>query len=84
MPWKNPTFSRQAQAAVLNDISVHVKAPPLLQSFAKELAKGDRLACLPQIIDIFQGLSFMKKGDKKVMVTTAHPLTLTQKKQAER
>ncbi len=74
----NPILSRNEQAAALAKIYAEMKAPEIVQSFAKLLMKAQRLALVSKISNIYQSLIFQEKGEQAVDVISAHPLTLSQ------
>jgi F-type H+-transporting ATPase subunit delta len=74
----NPTISHEEQAAALVEICVQMKAPSLFHSFVTQLVKARRIPYLSKIDEIYQDLVFQEKGEQKVEVISAYPLTTPQ------
>lgn len=74
----NPTINCEEQAAALGEICVHLKAPALVHSFVTQLVKAQRIPYLSKIDEIYQTLVFQEKGEQKVEVISAYPLTTSQ------
>lgn len=74
----NPTIDINEQINLLIEVCKKIKAPALLQSFIKHLAKARRIPYLSKIDDIYQDLVIMERGEEKVEIISAHPLTKPQ------
>jgi F-type H+-transporting ATPase subunit delta len=74
----NPTLQRQEQAAALVEICVSMKAPEIVQSFAGQLVKSQRIPYLSKIEKIYQTLVSQAKGEQRVEVISAYRLTTSQ------
>ena len=79
----NPTFKRAEQAAALREICVSMKMPEIVQSFAGQLITSQRISYLPQIEKIYQGLVSEAKGEHRLEVISAWPLTPSQREGLE-
>lgn len=74
----NPTLHREEQAAALIEICASMKAPEILQSFAGQLVKAQRVPYISKIEKIYQSLVSQAKGEQRVDVISAYRLTSSQ------
>lgn len=74
----NPTLQREEQAAALVEICTLMKAPEILQSFARQLIRTQRVSYLSRIEKIYQSLVSQEKGEQSVEVISAWRLTSSQ------
>ena len=79
----NPTFERTEQATALKEMCVLMEMPEIVQSFAEYLMKSQRVPYLPQIEKTYQGLVSETKGECRVEIVSAWPLTSSQKEVLE-
>ncbi len=74
----NPTLQEEEQVAVLTDICTQLEVPEILTSFAIRLFKAGRVSYLSQIGKIYQSLASQAKGERRIEVVSAYPLTASQ------
>jgi F-type H+-transporting ATPase subunit delta len=74
----NPTIRTKEQTAVLKKICIQMKASSLFQSFVEHLVNARRIFYLVKIDEIYQDLMILEKGEEKVEIISAHPLTKSQ------
>jgi F-type H+-transporting ATPase subunit delta len=75
---KNPTLKHDEQMAVIAALCKKLKTPELVQSFVGRLLKSRRISYLTKIESIYHDLVIQEKGEEKVEVISAYPLTTTQ------
>ena len=74
----NPIITHEEKMAVLAEICRQMKAPVLFLSFVEQLVKAQRIPYLSKIDEIYQDLVIQEKGEEKVEVISAYPLTTVQ------
>jgi F-type H+-transporting ATPase subunit delta len=74
----DPTLQRQEQAAALIEICASMKAPEIVQSFAGQLVKSQRIPYLSKIEKIYQTLVSQAKGEQRIEVISAYRLRASQ------
>lgn len=74
----NPTIQWEEQEAVLKEICARMKVPEILQSFVGLLVKAQRIPYMHKIEKIYQSLVSQAKGEQRIEVISAYPLTSSQ------
>jgi F-type H+-transporting ATPase subunit delta len=74
----NPTISHEEQIGALSEICKKMKTPALFLSFVELLVKSGRISYLSKIDEIYHDLMIQEKGEEKVEVISAYPLTTAQ------
>jgi F-type H+-transporting ATPase subunit delta len=75
----DPRPRATAQARVLADVAARLGLDPLTANFLRVLAANRRLAALPAVITQFEAQLAAKRGQVAAEVTTATPLSDTQR-----
>jgi len=75
----DPRPRATAQAKVLADVATRLGLDPLTGNFLRVLAANRRLAALPAVITQFEAQLAAKRGQVAAEVTTATPLSDTQR-----
>lgn len=75
---KSPILKHEEQMAVIAALCKKLKAPALVQSFISRLLKAGRISYLTKIEQIYHDLVIQEKGEEKVEIISAYPLTTVQ------
>lgn len=79
----NPSMKRSLKAAALKDVSAKVKFCPATGFLLETLAENGRLNKLDAVINAYKLIMAANRGEVVCEVTTAKPLSDTQRKELE-
>lgn len=77
----SPVFSAIEQQGAMKALATKAKVSGIVANFLRLTAKNRRLSALPQMISAFTSLAATHRGEASADVTSAHPLSDTQKRE---